>query len=47
MASGSITNTNTDSVTRVTLERDGKRVDLQLEQVTADNIRRIFQVNNY
>lgn len=32
---------------RVTLARDAKRHDLQLEQVTAENLRRIFQVINF
>ena len=30
---------------RITLERDGRRNDLQLNQITVENVRRIFQVS--
>ena len=43
----SLPSTASSNSRRVTLERNGKRVELQVQQVTTEILRRIFQVCIY
>ena len=43
----SLLSTASSNSRRVTLERNGKRVELQVQQVTTEILRRIFQVCIY